>query len=212
MLVRIAGAVVLAGAVLVAGPARAAVALLQSDCVQQNSTANVNLTLTGPASAGTTVVMAYHGNVSGGTVASVTDDHGNSYQRVFAPYEPGGFATEVWYARNDTAGSLTVQVTLVAVVAGTVVYVHEYSGLDPVDPVLTFTTASGGSASSFSSTPIFMLEPGVAFLQASVSTNVSSVAPPFVQRESCWGDFSGDAVLPAGGPYQADFTASAPGP
>ena len=88
------------------------------------------------------------------TASSVVDSQGN----VFTPVgnqltSPGGTRSRVYYARNIKGGADTVTVNLSAISAtGLEVYLTEYSGVDPTNPIDAQAGATGSSSAVSSGT------------------------------------------------------------
>ncbi len=98
------------------------------------------------------VAFDYASNV---TPSSVTDSQGN----VFTPVgnqlsTPGGALSQVYYAQNIKGGADTVTVTLTATSSYLEVYLSEYAGINPTNPIDAQAGASGtaGAVSSGNAT------------------------------------------------------------
>ena len=79
---------------------------------------------------------------------TVSDSRGNSYATAAARTTWGGsWSAQVFYARSIAAGTNTVTVThATAVNSFSAIYIHEYSGIDKVDPVDVTSSAIGPAA------------------------------------------------------------------
>ena len=87
--------------------------------------------------------------------SSVADSQGNAFTPVGGQLtSPGGARSRVYYARNITGGPDTVTVTLSANSAWIELYLSEYSGVDPTNPidVQAGTTGGAGPVSSGNAT------------------------------------------------------------
>ena len=96
------------------------------------------------------VVYAIWDNTS---AASISDTRGNTYASV-APasrWKGSAWSSQVFYAKNVAGGANTVTLSLgTAVSSWSVVYVHEYSGIDKVSPI-DVSVAGTGTSSAMSS-------------------------------------------------------------
>src|SRR5690349_15430152 len=87
------------------------------------------------------------------SAATVSDTRGNTYASVAAAsrWKGNGWSSQVFYAKNVAAGANTVTLTLGTAVSGwSVIYVHEYSGIDKVSP-LDVSAVATGTASAMNS-------------------------------------------------------------
>jgi hypothetical protein len=113
----------------------------------------VNLAFPANTLAGDLLLVAF--DYKGTTVSSVTDTQGS----VFTPLgnqlaTPGGALSRVYYAKNIKGGADTVTVKLSAVSSHLGVYLSEYSGINPTNPIDAQVGASGsaGAVSSGNAT------------------------------------------------------------
>ncbi len=97
------------------------------------------------------VVLAAFDFDSNATVATVTDSQGNVFTEVGTQLtSPGGARSRVYFAKSIKGGPETVTVSLTANSAWIELYLSEYSGIDPVNPIDAQAGASGnpGAVSS----------------------------------------------------------------
>ena len=98
------------------------------------------------------LIVAYVVWNNGGT-ASVTDTRGNAYSTV-APatkWNNNAWSSQVFYAKNVAAGANTVTATFgTAINSFGILYIHEYSGMDKIDP-LDVTKSAVGTTNAMSS-------------------------------------------------------------
>jgi chitodextrinase len=103
--------------------------------------------------AGDTNVVAIGWNSVTGSVVSVADSAGNTYQQA-APLATGsGLSQTIWYAKNivaSAANTNTVTVTFSAALPYVDLRAAEYRGLDALNPVDVTASASGSSATASS--------------------------------------------------------------
>ena len=135
-------------ALLFVPPADAATpAHVQSRAQEVNSGTSNNLAFSSPNAAGNLIVVyAIWSNTS---AATVTDTQGNSYASA-APvtrWNNNTWSSQVFYAKNIAGGANTVRATFgTAINSFGIVYIHEYSGIDPTNPVdVAAATAGTGS-------------------------------------------------------------------
>src|SRR5580692_6717257 len=80
------------------------------------------------------------------TPSSVTDSHGNVFTQVGNQLtSPGGTRSQVYYAKSIKGGADTVTVNLSATSSWIELYLTEYSGMDPVNPIDAQAGASGNA-------------------------------------------------------------------
>ena len=122
------------------------------------STPQAIVTVNFPAaqSAGNLNVVIVGWNDSTANVTSVTDSTGNVYSLAVGPTVRAGQASQaIYFAPNIAAAAANSNIVTVHFSSAAVypdVRVLEYSGLDPVSPLLAVTASSGSSATSSSGT------------------------------------------------------------
>ena len=80
------------------------------------------------------------------TPSSVTDSQGNVFTQVGNQLtSPGGTRSQVYYAKSIKGGADTVTVNLSATSSWIELYLTEYSGMDPVNPIDAQAGASGNA-------------------------------------------------------------------
>jgi hypothetical protein len=91
------------------------------------------------------VAFDFDGSV---TATSVTDSQGNAFTPVGSQLtSPGGTGSRVYYGNNIKGGADTVTVNLSAKSSVIEVYLTEYSGADPTNPIDAQAGATGNAAS-----------------------------------------------------------------
>src|SRR5262249_1460509 len=130
--------------------ARAAVTkprLVQKKLLQVTTGNGASVTFGRPNKVGD-LIVAY---VVWDNTAAVTlsDTRGNTYASAVGPTQSGDLSSaQVFYASNVAAGTNTVTATFAgAITARAVLYVQEYSGVDPISPLAAAVGSSGTSAS-----------------------------------------------------------------
>ena len=94
-----------------------------------------SLAFSGATTAGNTIVVSVLWSNTG--TVSLTDNRGNAYTAATTRTTWGGsWSQQVFYAKNIVGGATTVTATFgSAINSFGVIYLHEYSGLDKVNPV-----------------------------------------------------------------------------
>jgi len=126
----------------------------------QTAQTTVNTSYTSAERAGDLNVVVIGWSNSTGTISSVTDSAGNTYQ-VAAPVAHGsGISQAIYYAKNVKAGANTVTVRYGSSVSYADVRILEYSGIDGTSPFDATSSASGSTstANSGSATTHFASE------------------------------------------------------
>ncbi len=167
------------------------------------------LSLSFPANttAGNLIVVAFD-YTSGAAPSLVSDSQGN----VFAPVgnqlsSPGGALTRVYYANTITGGPDTVTVTLTANSSWIEVYLAEYTGIDPVNPIDAQAGASGSASAVSSGTATTSVSGDVIFGYCVGDWNCK-VGSGFSARSTFDGNLIEDKVAGAAGSYAATGTAN----
>jgi hypothetical protein len=195
--------------VLAASWARAAPTYVQSACLQVNITTVGTVVLPDAGSSGDLFVFAVEWSYADAGVA-VSDTLGDPFVATTPINRAGGGATsqQVWYAVAGASGPVAFTATF----SGTVtagLFVHEYSGIDPGAPLLG-AMAMIGSGITPAAGPLNVSANGaLLFVEGDDVGNIASVAPPYVLRQTCWGDVTADAFAGDAGDYSVQFTGQA---
>jgi hypothetical protein len=153
--------------------------------------------------AGNTIV-AYVIWSNAGNVA-LTDTRGDAF---LSPASPVGWGAncraQVFYAANIAGGADTVTATFQnAVNSFGVVYIHEYSGINPLNPVDGTVSASGSSSTPNSGT-VVTTQPNDLIFGAGVSDNtVTAAGSGFTARSTAYGNLTEDRIATSTGSYSA---------
>jgi hypothetical protein len=114
----------------------------------QTNQSTISVAYPGAQTSGNTNVVAIGWNSSNGTVSSITDTRGNSYQ-VAAPLTRGANLSQViYYAKNIAAapgGGNTITINFSGAVPFADVRALEYSGIAATNPVDVSASASGST-------------------------------------------------------------------
>ena len=203
-----------ATAVLLFAPAADAAtpAHVQSRAQEVNAGTSNNLAFSSPNAAGNLIVVyAMWSNTS---AATVTDTQGNNYASA-APvtrWNNNTWSSQVFYAKNVAAGANTVRTTFgTAINSFGIVYIHEYSGIDPTNP-LDVAAATAGTGSAMNSGSATTTNANDLIFGAAASTHsVTAAGTGFTTRRSDFGNLTEDRLVTATGAYNASATQNGPG-
>ena len=173
---------------------------------QISSGTSVSVPFNAPTQAGNTIVVYVIWN-NAGSVA-LTDSNGNAYVNVGTPVVwSNGYSAQVFYASKITGGSDTVTATFRnSVTAFGVLYVHEYAGISPTNPVDVYCSASGSSTTLNSGTATTTGANDLIF-GAGVSDNVvTAPGSGFISHDLAYGNITEDRIAGSAGSYAATAT------
>jgi Galactose oxidase-like, Early set domain/Bacterial Ig domain/Kelch motif len=185
--------------------------------VPQTPQATVTVVYSGAQTAGNLNVVVVGWNDATSTVTSVTDSNGNVYTRAVGPTVRAGQASQaIYFAPNIAAAApnsniVTVRFSVAAVFPD--IRVLEYSGLNPVTPLVA-TAASTGSSATSSSGSLTTSVSNVLLVAANVVATLSRAPDAnFTNRmiTSPDGDIVEDRVVTTAGSYSATAALSASG-
>ena len=140
---------------------------------------------------------------------TVSDSQGNTFFQAGSELtSPGGAHSRVYYAKNIAGGPDTVNVALSANSTYLEVYITEYTGIDPVNPVDVQLGASGSSAnaSSGNGTTSFA---GDVIYGFCIGDSSCKSASGFSARSTFHGNLVEDEVAGGPGSYAATGSSSA---
>jgi len=172
------------------------------------SPSSLTLSFSANTLAGDLLLVAFDYN-NGATPSAVTDSQGNTFTSARTPLTtPGGSVSSVYYAKNVKGGADTVMVTLSAASNYLEVYLSEYSGINPTNPIDAQAGASGtaGAASSGAATTTVAGDIIYGFCDADWACTAGS---GFTARSTLKSNLVEDMV--AGGPGQYAATGTANG-
>jgi chitodextrinase len=140
--------------------------------------------------------------------ASVKDTRGNSFIAVGKPVTWGGkYSAQVFYATNVASGSDTVTATFkTSVNSFGVVYIHEYAGIDAVNPVDVTASASGSSSVLNSGSAVTTSSNDLIFGAGVSDWAVTATGANFAPRDLAFGNVTEDQVAASAGSYSATAT------
>ena len=151
------------------------------------------------------VALEYASNAA---PASVTDSQGNTFTPVGNQLStPAGTLSRAYYASNIKGGTDTVSVTLSANSSHLAVYLSEYSGIDPNNPIDAQSGASGnaGAASSGSATTSVA---GDIIYGYCVADGACAAGSGFTTRSALASDLVEEKLVSSAGSYTATATAT----
>jgi glucose/arabinose dehydrogenase/chitodextrinase len=187
----------------------AAPTFVQTAAREVNSGTTNALAFTSANTAGN-LVVAYVVWSNTSTV-TVTDSRGNTYAAAQAPTRWGSGSTwsaQVFYAKNVAGGANTVTATFGSSVSGGwgVIYLHEYSGLDKVNP-LDVSAAAVGTASAMSSGSATTTNASDMIFGAGASAaSVTAAGAGLSTRSTSFGNRTMDRVVTSTGSYAVTAT------
>ncbi len=151
------------------------------------------------------VAVDYSSNV---TSSSVSDSQGN----VFTPVgnqlsSPGGALSRVYYAKNIKGGADTVTVTLSANSSFLELYLSEYSGVDPTNPIDAQVGASGSAGAVSSGTAVTSVAGDIIYGYC-LGDAACTVGSGFTARSTLNGNLLEDKVAGSAGSYAATGSAN----
>ncbi len=174
-----------------------------------SSGASSTLSLSFPANtvAGNLILVGFDFD-SNSTLSSVTDSQGNLFAEVGSQLtSPGGSRSRVYFAKNIKGGADTVTVNLSANSAWFELYVSEYSGVDPVNPI-DGQAGSSGSGTSVSSGNATTTTAGDVIYGYCVADWACTVGSGFTARSTFNNNLIEDKTATSPGSYAATGSAT----
>ena len=171
--------------------------------VSSKTSSGISTSFASSTTAGNAIVVAV--SAAGSAITSVADTQGNSYKQAVVS---GG--TAIWYAANIRGSADTITAQFASSSGFSLIYVHEYAGLDPsspLDQVSTSTSVQIGNGTAITSGNVTTTQANeLIFGYASVDNNVSAGGAGFTVRQTAGGNMSEDMIVSAAGTYAATFT------
>jgi chitodextrinase len=189
-----------------AAPVQPAQVQMTSNDVASGTT--VSAPFSSPATTGNLIVV-YVVYDNPGTV-TVSDSAGNVYQSAVNPTAFGdgnNWRAQIFYAKNISGGPVTVKATFsTSISIFGLLYIHEYTGLDQLNP-LDVVAASSGATSTMSSGSLNTTHgTDLLFGAAASQFAVNTFSPGFVTRSVAYGNLTEDELVNAMGTYSATGT------
>ncbi len=197
--------------------AHAAITHVQSaNTSSLSSVATLSQAFTSNNTAGDFIVV-WVGWKSSSTTAAVTDSAGNVYQPLsIAEFLNIPLRAQIFYARNILAGANTVTLTLTGPDPDATLSIHEYAGVDPVNPLdgearlnnLIAGTNAQPQSGSVTTTQASDLLFGVAYDDRSFGSETWTEGSGWALRQSNSMSGTEDMIATSTGSYSATFTVS----
>ena len=136
---------------------------------------------------------------------SVTDTRGNDYTSVGSRTTWGANrSSQVFYAKNITGGSNTVRATFSTAISSSAdMYIHEYSGIDKVDPLDVSAVDKGTARAMDSGSATTTNADDLIFGAGSSASTVNQAGTGFTSRSTKFGNRTEDKNVAAAGSYNA---------
>ncbi|HSB85847.1 MAG TPA: Ig-like domain-containing protein, partial [Ilumatobacteraceae bacterium] len=209
--VRCAVTAFVVGSTVVGLPAPAAHAatptFVQARANEVNGGTTNNLAFTNPNTAGNLIVV-YAVWSNGGTV-SINDSRGNTYASALPATRWNGntWSAQVFYATNVASGANSVTATFgTAINSFGIIYIHEYSGVDKVNPLDVSKSAIGTSSAMNSGSATTTNANDLIFGAGASKSNVNQAGSGFTTRLSNYGNRTEDKRVTTTGSYNATAT------
>ncbi len=152
------------------------------------------------------VVYALWDNTS---AVALTDTRGNTYASA-APatrWNNSTWSSQVFYAKNVAGGANTVNAVFAkAITSFGILYIHEYAGLDKVNPLDVSSAAVGSSRAMNSGSAVTTNASDLIFGAGGSSHTVNAAGSGFTTRLTNFGNRTEDRTVTASGSYNATAT------
>ena len=209
---RVAGVLIAASIVIgVLPPHRDAIAAVTPTFVQSRAnevtTGSTNsLAFSSANTAGNLIVVYVLWSNTG--AVSLSDSRGNSYASATGRTTWGSNGSaQVFYAKNVAAGANTVTATFAtAINSFGDIYIHEYSGVDKVDPVDVTKSATGTGSAMSSGSVATTNATDLLFAAAGSSRTVKKGDSAYTTRSTAFGNRTQDRNVSTIGSYDATAT------
>jgi len=177
-----------------------------SNIAPGSSASSLSLSFPANTAAGDLILVAFDYNTN--ATPTVTDSQGNVFTAIGNQLtSPGGARSRVYYAKNITGGADTVTVNLSASSAWLEVYLTEYSGADPTNPI-DAQAGSSGKAGSVSSGKATTTAAGDLIFGYCVGDWVCTAGSGFTARSTFNNNLIEDKLAGSAGSYAATGSAT----
>jgi chitodextrinase len=186
--------------------AAATPAFVQARANEVNSGTTNSAAFNSANTAGNLIVAYVVWNNAG--AVNLGDSKGNVYTAATTRSTFGSnWSTQVFYAKNVSGGTNTVTATFATSISSFgILYVHEYSGIDKVNPV-DVTKSATGTGSAMSSGPAATTNANDLLFGAGASGKaVTANGSGYTSRSSAYGNRTEDRAVTATGSYTATAT------
>jgi hypothetical protein len=180
--------------------------------VQKNSAGNTQNSLSinymAAQKAGDTniVFVGWTGNT--GTISSINDTAGNTYQLAIGPTRSSNSTQYLYYAKNIVASSAGTNFVTVDLSASeqTDLGIYEYQGLFTASP-LELTSSGAGNSTALGTASLTTIHScDLLFSAAYLANTISAVGAAYSTRDNPGGDLVEDRVVSSSGTYNATGT------
>lgn len=195
---------------LAALPAKAGVSYLQSSSVRCGTATSCSAAFKNAVVGGDLIVVAGTWD-SSRAVISVSDMQGNTYHPAGSAIAivDGSQNAQIWYAANARAGATSVTVVLSGVPLFNDIYIHEYSGVDPTNP-LDAVSAYTGNGTSLATPDALVSTDALIFGFGPVENGIPSPGSGFSARQTTDDNLTEDKIAGDAGLYSATMLNSLP--
>jgi hypothetical protein len=192
---------------LIPSPARAATATFKQVAAKEIKSGKINSLAFNKANTAGNLIVVYLAWTNTKSV-KVTDTRHNAYKSVEKGPTTWGSnrSSQVFYATNIAGGSNTVRATFAdAIKSGgwADMYIHEYIGINTVDPLDVSATSTGMTAAMNSGSAVTKSANDLIFGAGASSGSVNQVGTGFTSRSTKFGNHTEDKNVTAAGPYAA---------
>ena len=166
----------------------------------------IAIPLTAATTKGNLVIVGF--DFASTTFTSISDNQGNVFTQVGTEVtSPGGAKTRLYYARNIAGGSETISINLAATTSFLEVYVAEYTGADPANP-LDVSAQNSGSSSSVTSGNATTTSLNDLLVAICIGDSNCSAGSGFTARSTFHSNLLEDRAVTTTGAYAATASAS----
>jgi glucose/arabinose dehydrogenase len=179
---------------------------VQSRANEVTSGSTNSLAFSSPNTAGNLIVVyVLWGNTG---AVSLSDSRGNSYASAAGRTTWGSnWSAQVFYAKNVAAGANTVTAAFAtAINSFGAIHIHEYSGIDKLDPVDVARSATGTSSAMSSGPAATTNATDLLFAAAGSARSVKKGDSAYTTRSTAFGDRTQDRNVSTVGSYDATAT------
>ncbi len=140
---------------------------------------------------------------------TVSDSKGNAYSSVgtATKWNNNAFSSQVFYAKNVLGGANTVTATFATAINGFgIIYLHEYSGMDKVNPLDVSAAAAGSGSAMNSGSATTANANDLIFGAAGSTASVTKVGTGFTSRSTSYANRTEDKKVTTVGSNNATAT------
>lgn len=139
-------------------------------------------------------------------VVTVSDSQGNAFKAASSPIVwAGKYSAQVFYASNIAGGADSITARFGSSSSG-VLYIHEYAGIDPTNPIDVVTSATGSGSTLNSGTAATTAANDLLFGAGASDDVVTSAGSGFAARNMGQGHVTEDRAATITGSYNASAT------